>query len=589
MSMPLDAVCLSALTRELAQCVEGSRIDRIQMPERDTVLLGVRTELGNRTLLLCAGSGDARIHFTEAAYENPAQPPMFCMLLRKYLTGAQITRLEQFPGERAVSLHLRCFDPFLGDTERQLVLELMGRYANLIFIDGDGVIMDSLKRVDLTESEKRQLLPGLRYEAPPPLEDRVPFHAVGTDAVPEFAEEGEGIPADRWLIRKFSGICPLMCREIVFSAFGQTDAAVTADTVGALLTAAGAARNAVGGETEGPWMILRPDGTPMDFYCFPIRQYGSAAVLRREDSFSDLLERFYTARSTAERMRQKASGLMKTVRNARDRTERKIGFQPAELLKTRDREELRRDGDIISANVYRMKRGDRVLSAEDFYDPEGRIREIPLDPAKSPQQNAAAYYKRYSKAKNAETALTEQLAAAERELTWLNSVLEELGRAEREKDLAEIRRELIQTGYVREDRRTEKKRKREPAEGFLRFCSSAGMEIRVGKNNLQNDELTFRRSSGKDVWLHTQKIHGSHVVISCRGETPDDGTLTEAAMLAALYSDASGSSRVPVDCTLVKNVKKPAGARPGMVIYTDQKTLYVTPDRDLADRLKAQV
>jgi len=587
--MPLDAVCLSALTRELAPLVEGSRVDRIRMPERDTVLLGLRTAEGGRTLLLCAGSGDARIHFTEAAYENPSQPPMFCMLLRKYLTGALITGLEQVPGERAISLRMRCIDPFLGETDRTLTLELMGRYANLIFIDEDGVITDCLKRVDLTESEKRQLLPGLRYELPPPQEDRIPFHTLGTDGVPALPEEGLGIPADRWLIRNLSGICPMMCREIAFSAFGQTDVPVTAETAGALLKAACAARNASGGETEGPWMLLRPDGTPLDYYCFPVHQYGGAAVLRRENSFSDLLERYYTARSAAERMRQKASGLTKTVRNARDRTERKIGLQRAELLKTRDREELRRNGDIISANLYRMKRGDRMLAAEDFYDPDGRIREIPLDPAKSPQQNAAAYYKRYAKAKNAETALTEQLAAAERELTWLNSVLEELGRAEREKDLAEIRRELIQTGYVREVRREGKKRKMEPAEGFLRFRSSSGMEIRVGKNNLQNDELTLRRSSGRDIWLHTQKIHGSHVVISCKGETPDGETLTEAAMLAALYSDASEGSRVPVDYTLVKNVKKPAGARPGMVIYTDQKTLYVTPDRKLADRLKALV
>lgn len=587
--MPLDAVCLSALTRELAPLVEGSRVDRIRMPERDTVLLGLRTAEGGRTLLLCAGSGDARIHFTEAAYENPSQPPMFCMLLRKYLTGALITGLEQVPGERTVSLRMRCIDPFLGETDRTLTLELMGRYANLIFIDEDGVITDCLKRVDLTESEKRQLLPGLRYELPPPQEDRIPFHTLGTDGVPALPEEGLGIPADRWLIRNLSGICPMMCREIAFSAFGQTDVPVTAETAGALLKAACAARNASGGETEGPWMLLRPDGTLLDYYCFPVRQYGGAAVLRRENSFSDLLERYYTARSAAERMRQKASGLTKTVRNARDRTERKIGLQRAELLKTRDREELRRNGDIISANLYRMKRGDRMLAAEDFYDPDGRIREIPLDPAKSPQQNAAAYYKRYAKAKNAETALTEQLAAAERELTWLNSVLEELGRAEREKDLAEIRRELIQTGYVREVRREGKKRKIEPAEGFLRFRSSSGMEIRVGKNNLQNDELTLRRSSGRDIWLHTQKIHGSHVVISCKGETPDGETLTEAAMLAALYSDASEGSRVPVDYTLVKNVKKPAGARPGMVIYTDQKTLYVTPDRKLADRLKALV
>ena len=391
--MPLDAVFLSALTRELVPLVEGSRVDKIRMPERDTVLLGLRTAEGARTLLLCAGSGDARIHFTEAAYDNPAQPPMFCMLLRKHLTGAQITSMEQLPGERAVSLRLRCYDPFQGETERTLVLELMGRYANLIFIDGDGLITDCLKRVDLTESEKRQLLPGLRYEMPPPQEDRVPFHTLCMDGGPSLPEDGGGTPADRWLIRNLSGVCPLMCREIAFSAFGQTDVPVTAETAGTLAQAACAASAAAGGEKEGPWMILRPDGAPMDFYCYPVRQYGAAAELRRESSFSGLLEQYYTARSAAERMRQKAAGLTKTVRNARDRTERKIGLQRAELLKTRDREELRRNGDIISANLYRMKRGDRVLSAEDFYDPESRIREIALDPAKSPQQNAAAYYR----------------------------------------------------------------------------------------------------------------------------------------------------------------------------------------------------
>ena len=307
-------------------------------------------------------------------------------------------------------------------------------------------------------------------------------------------------------------------------------------------------------------------------------------TLQREGSYSELLDRFYGERAAADRMRQKAAGLTRTVRNARDRTERKLAAQREEWQRTQDRETLRRQGDIVSANLYRVKRGDTVLRAEDFYDPEGRECEIPLDPAKTPQQNAADYYRRYAKAKHAETVLAEQLESGTKELAYLNSVLDEIGRASGEKDLAEIREELTLTGYVKESRGKDRRRKK--TDGFLRILSSTGLEIRVGRNNLQNDELTLRRSSKNDIWLHTKNFHGSHTVISCEGGEPDEKTLTEAAVLAALYSEASGGSRVPVDYTRVRYVKKPNGARPGMVTYTDYRTVYVTPDRDLAEKLK---
>jgi len=584
--MPLDAVCLCALTRELSPILTGAKVEKVRMPERDTILLSLHTGAGNKTLLLSAGTGDARIHFTSDSFENPAQPPMFCMLLRKYLIGAQITGVRQIPDERAVILSLSCRELFGGASERMLVLELMGRYANLIFVDSDGMILDCLRRIDLTMSEKRQVLPGLRYEPPPLQSGKLAFsQLLLADSLPEAAPEEIGMPAERWLMKKLSGISPLGCREIVFAAFGRTDVPIHPEIISDLFAAAQAAARAVSEGRTIPYLLFGEDGGAKDFYCFAVRQYGSVLRGERQSSFSELLSVFYSSRAAADRMRQKSNGLTKLIKNARDRTERKLGIQRSELLKTKDREELRRNGDLISANVYRMKRGETVLTAEDFYDPEGREKTIPLNPAKNPQQNAADYYKRYTKAKNAESVLTQQLLLGEQELEYLNSVLEEISRAAGEKDLAEIRRELVLSGYIKEAKNAP--RKKQTAAVFFRFLSSSGMEIRVGKNNLQNDELTLRRSGKMDMWLHAQKIHGSHVVISCNGTEPDEQTLREAAALAALYSDASESSKVPVDYTRIRYVKKPAGAKPGMVIYTDYKTIFASPDRAMADRLKA--
>lgn len=582
--MPLDAVCLSALTAELQPLLTGAKVEKVRMPERDTILLSLHTNQGNRTLLLSAGTGDARVHFTRDSFENPAQPPMFCMLLRKYLIGALLTGLTQEPDERAVYLHFSCRELFGDDRERMLALELMGRYANLIFVDSDGIILDCLRRIDVTMSEKRQVLPGLRYELPPKQDGKLFFSHLAEEDLPLPLAEEYGMPADRWLMKKLSGISPLGCREICFAAFGRWDQPVSQETAHALTQSARAACLALEEGRVTPWLLTDESGRPFDFYCFPLRQYGSAMAGAAQESFSDLLGSFYSSRAAADRMRQKTAGLTKTIRNARDRTQRKLALQQVELQKTQDREELRRNGDIISANLYRMKRGDTVLRALDFYDPEEREKEIPLNPARSPQQNAADCYKKYAKAKNAEIALTDQIVKGRQELDYLNSVLEELSRAKGEKDLAEIRSELVLSGYVKENKRTDKKKPRH--EGFLRFVSTTGMEIRVGKNNLQNDELTLHRSGKNDIWLHTQKIHGSHVVISCLNEEADDQTLLEAATLAALYSDGASDSKVPVDYTKIRYVKKPSGARPGMVIYTDYKTILVTPDEKLPLRLQ---
>ena len=581
--MPLDAVCVSALSEELARELKDARIDKVQQPERDEIILSVRTKSDNRKLLVSAGTGDARVHFTSAFYENPAQPPMFCMLLRKHLIGTVITSVNQIEGERALIFTCEKKSAFGDDESRRLIVELMGRYSNIILTDKDGLIIDCLRRVDISVSAKRQVLPGLFYRVPPVQEKTSIFCAYPDDLEKALRFAPEYSRIDKLILDNFNGISPLGCREIVDSAYGLTDVRTCDLMHSDVIDAFGSFLNKIKNKEFTPCLVKSEDGRPMDFYCFEIKQYGSKVETVVFDNFSACLEEFYTGRARADRVRQRSAAMTKTIKNARDRISRKLLLQNEELKKTFDRERLREYGDIISANMHAMRKGQIVLRAFDFYDPEGKECEIPLDPAKSPQQNAAKYYKDYTKAKNAEKALTDQIISGEAELDYLNSVLEEIERAGGERDLSEIRDELEKTGYLKQQKKNQKQKpaKFEP----MRFVSSCGFEIRVGKNNVQNDLLTLKHSSKLDIWLHTQKIHGSHVIITSDGYEVDDVTLKEAAQLAALYSKASEGSNVPVDYCLVKYVKKPAGAKPGMVIYTDYKTLFVTPDKSLPEKL----
>lgn len=581
--MPLDAVCLRAVVSELDDLLSGGKVDKVQQPEKDEIIISFRTKQNSCKLLISAGTGDARLHLSTATFENPQQPPMFCMLLRKHLVGAVLTRISQIPGERAAELVFSYTGAFGETGEKRLVAEMMGRYSNIILVDGDGTIIDCLRRVDMTMSEKRQVLPGLIYRVPPE-QTKIPFLSASDAHISEMAKaNGFDKAADKWLLDTFSGISPLGCREIAFAAYGETDRRITPENANHLETAVKAASDAANEGKFTPYLLMGEGNRPADFYCFPVRQYGKAREGIVCESFSQLLEEFYSGRARAERVRQRSAAMTKSVKNARDRLARKLAMQNEELKQTFDRERLRQYGDIVSANIHLMNRGMTVLNAVDFYDPDGNMCQIPLDPAKSPQQNAAKFYKDYTKAKNAEKILTEQILSGEAELDYLNSVLEEIERASGEADLAEIRQELEHGGYLKtQNKGKQKPRKSEP----MRFISSTGVEIRVGKNNTQNDLLTLRSSFKTDIWLHTQKIHGSHVVISSKDGTTDETTLTEAAMLAALFSKAANASGVPVDYTMIKYVKKPSGAKPGMVVYTDYKTVYVTPDESLAKRLK---
>ena len=575
--MPLDALCLTAVAGEVRAAVQGGKIDKIYQPTRDEVVLYIRGPAGNVRLLLSANPGHPRAHLTERNRENPEQPPMFCMLLRKHLQGARILELNQPPLERILDFRLETLDELGDRVERRLVLEAMGRSANLLLLDGEGRIVDCTRRVDGDLARgQRQLLPGLFYRQPPAVDKLNPF-TLSPEELRLVLANPLGKAWDKLLLDSFTGLSPLVARELAFRAGGDSEKlAAELDKLGKAVE-----------ENHFTAYLLVREGKPVDFTFLPVLQYGPETESIPQESFSALLDDFFSDRESAERVRQRGQDLVKSVTSARDRTARKLGNQARELEATKNRERLRELGDILTSNLHLMEKGMSTFRTMDFYDPEGGEVDIPLDPLLTPQQNAAKYYKEYNKAKTAEEMLTIQIEKGEKELEYLNSVLENIALAEGEKDLQEIRQELTETGYLRRPK-TAAKRAKKVSGKPMEFRSSSGLRISVGKNNSQNDLLTTKLAYKSDIWLHTQKIHGSHVILWLEGGEADAQSLTEAAQLAAYFSQARDGRKVPVDYTPVKYVKKPAGARPGMVVYTTYQTAVVEPDAELAKKLRVK-
>lgn len=578
--MAFDAYFLTAVLEEVRYRCLGSRVDKIHQPSRDTLILHLRCREGREKLLFAANPTAPRLHLTAATPENPPEPPMFCMLLRKHLLGGKLVDISQTPMERAAVFTFACTDEMGFPTEKRLIAELMGRTCNLYLVSQEGRIIDCLRRIGLDESARRPALPGLNYQSPEPLDKLDP------KASPDFAALLSAPGADRLadrLMDTLGGLSPLVCREAALYAAGSTDARIA----GADIPAVAEKLRLFFAEHlnhPAPYCCCLPDGTPKQFAFCPLRQYGDS---RRLDSFGELLDSFYAVRGRKDAMRQKSQAVRKTVQNLSARVSRKLLAQEKELEKTYDRERLRQLGDILTANLHRMKKGQTQVVCQDFYDESMGSVEIPLSPLLSPQENAAKYYKDYTRMKNAEKELKKQLELGRREQMYLGSVLEELDRAQTEAELEEIRQELQEAGYLRPE--GGKKRPRQGKLAPMRFVSTDGYAIYVGRNNRQNEELTFKAARKDDLWCHAAKVHGSHVIISCAGRTPPDDTLTQAAQLAAYYAETSGGQNIPVDLTTVKQVKKIPGGKPGMVIYHSYKTLIVNPYPDIqVDPLNAQ-
>ena len=550
------------------------------LTEKDEIILSVRTRSGNYKLLLSASASNPRIHLTEVQRENPMTPPMLCMLMRKHLAGAVIVDIKQNGFDRVVRIDAETRNE-LGDLcTRSVIIEIMGRHSNIILVDDSGRIMDSAKHIDFTVSAVRQVLPGMTYELPPAQDKTAADSLKATELMEALAAQPEDTLMDKFLLSEIMGMSPLLAREIVYRFSGNTKmmkcevdcAAFVVHTVDFL-------KNICGGIYE-PSLVIEPsEKKPVAFSCVRLSQYEGAYKIEEYDSISEVIDSFFEIRSRREHMNRRSAALLKLIHNNIERCQKKIVMHKEHIRSAQDRDKYKMYGDLLTANLYRIKYGDKSVRVQNYYSESGEKIEIPLKADISPSQNAQRFYKRYNKAKTTEKFASEQLEIAENEKYYLESVADALENADTPVELDEIRQELMTEGYIAKQNNAKKKqqKKSEP----IKIISVDGYEILIGRNNRQNDELTLKSAYSTDLWFHTKEIPGSHTIIRTRGtgEAPET-TMMQAAKLAAYYSKARNSSKVPVDYTLIKNVKKPNGAKPGMVIYDRYNTVYVTPSEE---------
>lgn len=573
--MALDGAFLHIVKKELGHLI-GGRVDKISQPSREEVVITFRTHGGNCKLLISASAGSARVHITKKSIENPKVPPMFCMLLRKHLGNGRLLDIRQDGLERILYFDFEAMNE-LGDMVKvTLAVEIMGRCSNLVIINADGKIIDSIKRVDAEMSRERMVLPGMTYTYPP-RDNRLDFRSCTAEDIANAAEQLPDCDLSKALIKIFEGLSPIVAREWVYYA-AQGNDAVKSDLHGELLERLAFVINQTARECDENrctfTVVKDKEGLLKDFSFIPINQYVGLMDTKELDSACDLLDYFYSERDSISRMKQRSQDMYKLLLNATDRISRRLANQRIELKESENREEFKLKGDLISANLYRVEKGMASVKVENFYDENCPEIEIKLDPRLTPSQNMQHYYAEYRKADTAEKILTEQIAKGEEELAYIDSVFDALTRTNGEDEVNELRMELAEQGYIRATKLKGKPPKSHPP---LEFKSPEGFTILVGRNNKQNDMLTTKLAEKTDIWLHTKNITGSHVIIRANGQEVPDDTIIYAARLAAFHSKAKNSSQVPVDYVPVKFVKKPSGSKPGMVVFTNNRTLYVTP------------
>ncbi len=577
--MPIDGIMLHALRDELSGH-GGARLDRITQPERDEVVLSFYSKGENRRLLLSANAVSARVQWIGYPKENPAYAPNFCMLLRKHLASARLIDAVQPGLERVLILRFDCKNDFYEAEEKHLILEIMGRASNMILTDGKGKIFDALRQVDLSSSSPRKLLPGVTYQLPPS-QNKISILGEYSFPVPETTER-----ADRFLTDRFEGFSPLLSREISYRVFGVCDQEITpqsATELSALAQALADLKEKIASQSYLP-TVLKGE-TPKDFYCFPIAQYGEVYSCQSYETCSAAMDAYYSEKDTAEHIRRHSADISKFISTALSRLSRKIEIQRAELADSVRAEEFKTFGDLILSNLYMFKGHESSVVLTDYSQTPPVDVKIALNPSLSPSRNAQVYYKKYKKAQTAKNILKEQIARAVEELEYLNSVSDALSRASGLAELTDLRRELAEQGYLRKAASKKQGKVREQSKP-LRYTVSDGFTVLCGRNNLQNDTLTLRTADRRDIWFHVKNSPGSHVILLSEGRTPTNEAMTQAAVIAATNSSLREGDNVAVDYTEVRNIRKPAGAKPGMVVYETYRTAYVNPDGELCRQLK---
>ena len=586
--MALDGIVISALTRETASKLIGGRIDKIYQPEKDELIVSVRTIGGAFKLLLCANPSFPRFHITTIQKENPEKPPMFCMLLRKHIQSGKILDIQQIEYERIVKFTVESYDEMGYLSEKHLIIEIMGKHSNIILTDKEGKILDSIVHVDLSVSSVRQVLPGLPYTPPPSQGKKNPLDASKDDIA--FELTNDDLPVWKQILNSYQGISPLVAREAVYRATGLADISgpeAARDDLEKIALNFYAIIDDMKNGIYNPCVISDKATKKMvDFCAIDIAQYGSGAKTEHYPTVSEAVESFYMKKASSESIRQKCGDLLKTVSNNLDRCRKKLQIQEEILKKAAKREKYKIYGDLLTANIYQLEQGMEEITLQNFYSENYEEITIPLKSDISPAKNAQRYYQKYNKEKTAELETSKQKKLNEEEIDYLESVQEALEKTETGAEITQIRDELIEQGYLRNRGRLNKRKKNDTPKP-MHFVSSDGYDIYVGKNNKQNDYVTLKLARHTDLWFHTKGIHGSHTIVKTDDAlTVPDETYMQAARLAAYYSKGKKSESVPVDYTEIKNVKKPSGAKPGMVIYVNYNTLYVTPDEEEAQSLR---
>ena len=568
--MALDGVLLNGLSRELETELAGGRLDKIQQPEKDEIHLTLRNKGNNYRLLLSASASHPRIHLTEQSKTNPLVPPMFCMVLRKHLSNSRLISVQQPGMERILEIGFETIDE-LGDlTVKKLTIEIMGRHSNIILRNSDDHILDAIKHIDSSISRVREVLPGRMYTYPPSQGKTNPLEANGDHVSGQLLSSEPGSSPVNVLTRSYMGVSKVTAEELFYRS-DQKLSGLPSTFVEFF--------NLVRNNQWQPVVFMDPAGKPMDIFPMVYTVYDIGS-LKTFPSFSKAMDEFFRLRDGLERIRQRTTNLHRVIKNNLDRCHRKLGMQVEELEKAKGAENFRLFGELITSNIYQIPAGAEEVSVVNYYDPDSSIITIPLDPIKTSAQNAQSYFKKYNKARTVQEVQSRFMKETREEIQYLESISQNLSMCTDENDILEIQQELIQQGYLKEQKKGKKAKRKLPVSSPHHFLSSDGFEIFVGKNNIQNDLLTLKSSYPHDLWFHTKTIQGSHVIVKTNRQTIPETTLLEAANLAAYFSKGRSSANVPVDYCPRKNVKKPGGAKPGMVIYEQYNTIYITPSEE---------
>ncbi len=582
--MALDGIFLSKLRDELKSLVIGLRVDKVNQPTKDEIVLTLRGKGCAYSLLCCVRADSPRLLLTANKISNPPTPPMFCMLLRKYLTGALIKDIRQEGMDRIIYIDLDATNEIGDRVSLTVCMEIMGKHSNFILLS-EGKVVDSIKRIDFATSSVRQILPGVEYRLPP-MQGKLNIETETVETIVEKIKYFENKMLSGAIMNTVEGVSPIVAREIAHRVcFGDEEVSeLSGIQLEMLKTEIENIKDNLH-KTEELYMLLTSDGKPKDLSHIEIKQYDNSFSVKKYESASELLDDFYFERDRINRINHRGHELIKLMNNLVERTARKLQIQREELKKCADREQLKLYGELIVANLYQLQKGTSFYEVQNYYD-DCKLIKIPCDPALTPTENQKKYYKEYRKAQTAEEMLTKLIEDGEQELIYLESVLDEISRADTDSEISAIRMELSDGGYIKNTKGKKQKQPREMPP--IEYRTTDGFRVLVGRNNVQNEKLSLKTAMKNDMWLHTQKIPGSHVIICGDGKEISDEAIEEAAVIAAYHSKARESSLVPVDYTRVKALKKPNGGKVGMVIYHEYYTIIVNPDKESIDKMKVK-